>query len=198
MRIAALFVAVAAGLPPASYAAIYTCTDSQGRTVFRDAPCPRGERVAEARAGARSAVDGSSTASQASLDRSRVQRMLARLDRAMARRDAQGVVALLADDAKVRWTAADGKAGRALDRDAYAAYLREVFARSDYVYARKDARISLSKRAPKATVTRTLREGVIVDGRLKVMQVRERLTIEPDGRKLVIRSLRKSARPESG
>jgi hypothetical protein len=198
MRIAALFVAVAAGLPPASHAAIYTCTDSQGRTVFRDAPCARGERVTEARTGRRSSIDGAAREPPATLDRSRVQRVLARLDRAMTRRDAQGVMALLADDAKVRWVAADRKAGRALDRDAYAAYLRRLFARPDYVYQRKDARIALSKRGPKATVTRTLREGVMLDGRLEVAEVRERLTIEPEGRKLVIRSLRKSARPESG
>ena len=197
MRAVALFVAIAAGASPAAFAAIYSCTDAQGRTVFRDAPCPRGERLTEQTAQTRSAVDEPSFAAPA-LDRSQVQRVLARLDRAMTRRDAKSVVALLAENAKVQWVAADRKAGPVLDRDAYAGYLREVFARQDYIYVRKDARISLSKRQPRATVTRTLREGVMVGGRLQVAEVKERLTIEPSGRKLVIRALRKSARPASG
>ena len=64
---------------------------------------------------------------------------------------------------------------------------------ADYVYQRKSERVTLAKRKARATVTRSLREAVLVNGRLQVAEVDERLTIEPDGRKLVVRLVKKTA-----
>lgn len=199
MRAAALLVVAAAGLMPECFAAIYTCTDAQGRTLFQDVPCGTTRRSTEVRVAKQ---PGSSTAKESSaeqpLERSRVQSVLKRLDQAMTKRDAKAVVALLAEDVEVRWVFAKGRAGEpVLDRSAYADYLREVFASSDYVYQRKSERVTLAKRKARATVTRSLREAVLVNGRLQVADIDERLTIEPDGRKLVVRSVKKTAALES-
>lgn len=198
MRAAALLVVAAAGLAPESFAAIYTCTDAQGHTVFRDVPCRDAGRPTEIRTKrTRSGTEEEPAAEQA-LERARVQAVLKRLHQAMIKRDAKAVVALLAEDAQVQWVLAQGKAGDpALDRSGYADYLRVVFGRPDYIYERKSERVSLSKRKARATVTRSLREGVLVNGRLRVADVDERLTIEPDGRRLVVRSVKKTARIEA-
>jgi hypothetical protein len=195
VRTAALLLVAAAGLTPESFAAIYTCTDTQGRTLFQDVPCGTVRRSTEIHAAKQ---PGSGTAKESSseqpLERSRVQSVLKRLDQAMTKRDAKAVVALLAQDAKVRWVFAKGKPGKPLlDRSAYANYLREVFGRADYVYQRKSEQVTLAKRKARAIVTRSLREAVLVNGRLEVAEVDERLTIEPDGRKLVVRLVKKTA-----
>jgi len=201
MRAAALLAVAVVGSSPAAFAAIYTCTDAQGRTVFRDSACAPGERGArspEARAsrGSGAAIERES-ASDAPIDRKQVARILERLDRAMARRNARAVSALLSADVQVHWQLpGQVPAKRAMDRDGYAEYLRQVFARSDYVYASETARVSFSKRKPRATATRTLREAVLVDGRLHVVQVREKVTVEGDGRELIVRALRKEAQLE--
>jgi hypothetical protein len=49
----------------------------------------------------------------------------------------------------------------------------------------------LSKTKPRATVTRTIRETAWVNGRVAVVETKERLTIEPHGRGLRILALRK-------
>jgi hypothetical protein len=190
-----LLVVAAAGLAPESFAAIYTCTDAQGRTVFQDVPCGAARSPSDIRAGKqpRSSTAKAPSAEQP-LERSRVQGVLKRLHQAMTKRDAKGVVALLAEDVEVQWVFAKGRAGEpVLDRGGYADYLREVFGRSDYVYERKSERVALAKRKARATVTRSLREAVLVNGRLRVADVDERLTIELDGRRLVVRSVRKTA-----
>jgi hypothetical protein len=192
-----LLVAAAAGLAPDCWGEVYTCTDAQGGTVFQDIPCGSARRppagVSISSKQSRSAAAAKDAAEQP-LERSRVQSVLKRLHQAMSKRDAKAVVALLADDAQVQWVFAKGQPGESpLDRDGYAGYLREVFGRSGYVYERKSERVTLAKRKPRATVTRTLRESVLVNGRLQVAEVDERLTIEPDGRKLVVRSVRKTA-----
>jgi len=201
VRAAVWLVVATAGLVPASWAEVYTCTDAHGRTVFQDYPCgkvrpPPGE-LSIRKSSPSSAESGA--ASGQTLERSQVQSVLKRLHQAMTKRDAKAVVALLADDAEVQWVFAKGRPGEpALDRRAYADYLREMFGRSDYVYERKSERVALAKRKPRATVTRSLRESVLVKGRLQVADVDERLTIEPDGRKLLVRSVRKTAVLEGG
>jgi len=201
MRAAVLFVVAAAGLAPECWAEVYTCTDAHGRTVFQDLPCgkvlPPSGAVHLGKSSRSSAA--SAAGAEAPLQRSQVQKVLKRLDQAMIKRDAKAVVALLAEDAEVEWVFAKGSAGEpALDRRAYADYLRQMFGRSDYVYERKGERVSLAKRKARATVTRSLRESLLVKGRLQVADVDERLTIEPDGRKLVVRSVRKTAVFERG
>lgn len=197
MRAAALLVVAAAGLSPASFAAIYTCTDAEGRTVFRDVPCgavktTRAEQPAAPRT--RSKARKETGPSGPALERAKVQGVTKRLQQAMTKRDAKAVVGLLAKDAKVQWVYGKDKArDPALDRSGYADYLRHVFGRPDYVYQVKSERISLSKRKPRATVTRTVLEAVMVNGRLQMAEVAERLVIEPDGRRLVVRSLTKTA-----
>ena len=100
----------------------------------------------------------------------------------------------MAEDVEVEWVFAKGRPGEpALDRSGYAEYLSKVFGRPDYVYERKSERVTLAKRKARATVTRSLREAVLVSGRLQVVDVDERLTIEPDGRRLVVRTVRKTA-----
>jgi hypothetical protein len=190
-----LLVVAATGLAPESFAAIYTCTDAQGHTVFQDVPCGAARRSTDIHI---SKQPRSSTpkepAAEPPLERSRVQGVLKRLHQAMTKRNAKGVVALLAEDAEVQWVFAKGQPGEpALDRGGYAQYLREVFGHPDYVYERKSERITLAKRKARATVTRSLREAVLVNGRLQVADVDERLTIETDGRRLVVRSVRKTA-----
>jgi len=199
MRAAALLVVAAAGLSPASFAAIYTCTDAEGRTVFRDVPCRDAEsrRETPAAAKTRSKKRKETAASGPALERSKVQGVAKRLHRAMTKRDVKAVLGVLAKDARVQWVyGKDRPRDPALDRSAYADYLRNVFGRPDYVYQFKRERISLSKRKPRATVTRTVLEAVMVKGRLQVVEVAERLVIEPDGRRLVVRSLTKTARLE--
>ncbi len=195
MRAAALLVVAATGLASESVAAIYTCTDPQGRTVFQDVPCGATRRPADIRVGKQPRSSAAKEpAAEQPLERSRVQGVLKRLHQAMTKRDAKAVVALLAEDVEVQWVFAKGQPGEpTLDRGGYAHYLREMFGRSDYVYERKSERIALAKRKPRATVTRRLRETVLVKGRLQVAEVDERLTIEPDGRRLVVRSVRKTA-----
>jgi hypothetical protein len=197
VRAAALLVVAAAGLSPASFAAIYTCTDAQGRTVFRDVPCGAAENRSKLPSATRTRSKSREdpAAGGPALDRSKVQSVAKRLHNAMTKRDAKAVLGLLAKDARVQWVLAKDKPrGPALDRAGYGDYLRDVFGRPDYVYQFKSERISLSKRKARATLTRTLREAVLVNGRLQVAEVSERLTIEPDGRRLVVRSLTKTAR----
>lgn len=202
MRAAALLALAIVGLPPASVAAIHTCIDAQGRTVFRDSACPRGERAgsptpAKATKGSRPPPKRDTArepAQAAEIDRRQVERILDRLDKAMAKRNAKAVTALLSGDAQVQWQLpGQVPPQRAMDRAAYAEYLRQVFARADYVYQSESARVSLSKRKARATATRTLREAVLVNGRLQMAEVREKITLEPDGRKLMVRSLRREA-----
>jgi hypothetical protein len=195
VRTAALLLVAATGLTPESFAAIYTCTDAQGRTLFQDFPCGTVRRSTEIRVGKQpSSATAQESPAEQPLERSRVQSVLKRLDQAMTKRDAKAVVALLAEDAEVRWVFAKGRPGEpVLDRGGYANYLRDVFGRPDYVYQRKSERVTLAKRKARATVTRSLREAVLVNGRLQVAEVDERLTIEPDGRKLVVRLVKKTA-----
>ena len=207
MRAAALLAVALAGPWPASFAAIYTCNDEQGRIVFRDSACPRGERGTSAPAdprldgravgapSSRTAGDESAPADASTLARKQVTRILDRLDRAMARRNAKAVAALLAADARVHWQVqGDASAKRAMGRADYADYLRQAFALEDYSYQSESARVSLSKREPRATATRTLRETVLVDGRLHTAQVREKIIIEADGRAIVVTTLRREAK----
>jgi hypothetical protein len=193
VRAAALLVVAAAGLAPEGFAAVYTCTDAQGRTVFQDVPCGKARAPVDMTK-PRRGTQKEESASQEPLERKRVESVLKRLHQAMTKRDAKAVVALLAEDVEVEWVFSKGQRGEpALDRGAYAEYLRKVFGHPDYVYERKSERVSLAKRKPRATVTRTLREAVLVNDRLQIADVSERLTIEPDGRRLVVRSVRKTA-----
>jgi hypothetical protein len=196
VRAAVLFFVATAGLAPECSAEVFTCTDAHGRTVFQDIPCgtvrrpPAEVRIGKS-SGSSAAIDG---AAKQPLERSQVQGVLRRLHQAMTKRDTKAVVALLAGDVEVQWVFTKGQPGEpALDRSAYADYLRQVFGRPDYVYERKSERMALAKRNARATVTRSLRESVLVKGRLQVADVDERLTIEPDGRKLVVRAVRKTA-----
>ncbi len=195
MHAAALLVVVAAaGLVPEAYAAVYTCTDAQGQTVFQDAPCGKARAPVDLTKPRRGTQKKEESASQEPLERKRVESVLKRLHQAMTKRDAKAVVALLAEDVEVEWVFSKGQRGEpALDRGAYAEYLRKVFGRPDYVYERRSERVTLAKRKPRATVTRVLRETVLVGDRLQIADVDERLTIEPDGRRLVVRSVRKTA-----
>ena len=195
MRAAALLVVAAAGLAPESFAAIYTCTDAQGHTVFRDVPCrdaaaadrnPRTKRTALRhrrgacrRAGAGAlARAGRAEAAAPGHDQARCQGR-----RRSAGRGCPGAVG-----------AGAGEGRRASPGSQRLCRLSADGIRPpDYVYERKSERVSLPKRKARATVTRSLREAVLVNGRLQVADVDERLTIEPDGRRLVVRSVRKTA-----
>jgi len=198
MRAAALLAMALAVCAPVSFAGIFTCTDEQGRTVFRDAACPRGERGTAPQADSR---DGRASTRErgsgdgSTIERKQVTRVLDRLDNAMARRSAKAVAALLARDAQVHWQVQDGAAQkRVMDRAAYADYLRRAFALKDYSYKSESARVSISKREPRATATRTLREMVLIDGRLRMAQVREKVTLEADGGEIAVLALRREAR----
>jgi hypothetical protein len=198
MRAAALLLVVAAGVSPAALAAVYTCTEADGRTVFRDSPCSRSERRAEvseapaAQPAARKRKDaGAPPGGAPALDRSKVERLIARLDAAMTKRDAKAVVGLLAQEAIVEVPGGDAGTRTALDKGGYSTYLGRVFGASSYVYRAAPARTSLSKTKPRATVTRTIRETAWVNGRVAVVETKERLTIEPHGRGLRILALRK-------
>lgn len=195
MRAAALLVVAAAGLAPDAFAAVYTCTDAEGRTVFQDVPCGKSRVPGDVRVSKpASSKQAQEARPEEPLERKRVESVLKRLHQAMTKRDAKAVVALLAEDVEVVWVFAKGQPGEpTLDRGAYAEYLRKVFGHPDYVYERKSERITLAKRKPRATVTRTLRETVLLNDRLQVAEVDERLTIELDGRRLVVRSVRKTA-----
>ena len=85
------------------------------------------------------------------------------------------------------------KAADPMDAKAFARYLTEAFARPGYVYQARPMRVSLSKSKPRATVTRAVRESVVVAGSVVVTDLHERLTVERDGRRLLIRKLRKAA-----
>ncbi|HXV08862.1 MAG TPA: DUF4124 domain-containing protein, partial [Burkholderiales bacterium] len=166
MRTSAMLAVVAlAGLPAQARADVYTCTDAQGRMVFRDTPCPGGERAGERRdagaadPGARAQRRGKRAAAGAPLEREQVERLVARFDKAMSKRDAKAVTALLAKDATVQIAGKDGAGREPMQPKAYARYLAEAFARAGYVYEPRTARISLSKSKPRATVTRVVREG---------------------------------------
>jgi hypothetical protein len=197
MRTVALLVLAAAGFAPASFAAVYTCTDTDGRTVFRDLPCPRGERRVEVNEATSEPSFPKKKKKEARgeqpLERAQVERVVARLDLAMGKRDTKAVMALLAKEAVVELQAGvETDAG--LDRVGYQSYLVRVFAAPDYVYRATPARISLSKSKPRANVTRTIRESMLVNGQPEVVEVKERLTIEPQSRGLRIRQLRKVVR----
>ncbi len=193
-----LAVMALAGLPAQAMAAVYTCTDAEGRMVFRDTPCAAAERRGERRdaaadPGAGVQRRGKRAASGAPLDREQVERLVARFDKAMGKRDAKAVTALLAKDATVQIASKDGAGAEPMPRKAYARYLAEAFARAGYLYEPRTARISLSKSKPRATVTRVVREGALVGGRLVAVEMRERLTVQQDGRRLVIRKLHRKA-----
>jgi hypothetical protein len=198
MRVAALLVVAATGLAPDSFAAVYTCTDAQGRTIFQDLPCGAARRPAASQAGGQPRSSTAARTTEQALERSQVEAVLKKLHQAMTRRDAKAVIALLAKDAEVQWVFGKGKPrAPALDREAYGDYLRNVFEAPDYVYQRKSERLTLSKSKPRATVTRVLREAVLVDGRLQIADVDERLTIERDGRRLVLSSIRKTVQQKA-
>jgi hypothetical protein len=190
-----LAVMALVGLPAQAMAAVYTCTDAEGRMVFRDTPCTAGERrdAATADSGAGTQRRGKRAASDAQLDREQVERLVARFDKAMGKRDAKAVTALLAKDATVQIAGQGGAGIEPMLPKAYARYLAEAFARAGYLYEPRAARISLSKSKPRATVTRVVREGALVGGRLVAVEMRERLTVQQDGRRLVIRKLHRKA-----
>jgi hypothetical protein len=190
MRNAVMLVVAIAGPPIDAVAGIYTCTDAEGRTVFRDSPCPRGERAgAVETAPSRAKAKEAPAPAAAPLDRKQVERLLGRLDKAMVKRNPKAVAALLAKDAVVELPSAADP----MDAKAFARYLTEAFARPGYVYRAQPPRISLSKGKPRATVTRAVRETVLVAGSVVVKDLQERLTVERDGRRLLIRKLRKAA-----
>jgi hypothetical protein len=197
MRSAVMLVVAIAGLPMEAVAGIYTCTDAEGRTVFRDAPCPRGERAGAAE-GARPKGKEKPAAAGAPLDRKQVERLVGRLDKAMSKRSPKAVTALLAKDAVVEVHSGAGRAADPMDTKAFARYLTAAFARPGYVYRAQPPRISLSKSKPRATVTRAVREAVLVAGSVVVTDLHERLTVERDGRRLLIRKLRKAAPAAEG
>jgi hypothetical protein len=170
--------------------------------VFRDSPCPRGERhgaLTESATGTTAPRKPKRTidaAAAPALDRSKVERLIARLDGAMAKRDAKAVLALLAQEAVVEVPA--GGAGTALDKSGYADYLNRVFGASGYVYRAAPARTSVSKNKPRASVTRKTRETAWVNGRVAVVEMKERLTVESQGRGLRILALRKEMQAPAG
>lgn len=193
MRNAVMLLVAVAGMPMDAAAGIYTCTDAEGRVVFRDAPCGRGERTGAAgEARPRAKAKEKPAADGALLDRKQVERLVARLDKAMRTRDPKAVTALLAKDAVVELRGAGAKAADPMDAKAFARYLTEAFARPGYVYQARPMRVSLSKSKPRATVTRAVRESVVVAGSVVVTDLHERLTVERDGRRLLIRKLRKA------
>jgi ketosteroid isomerase-like protein len=117
---------------------------------------------------------------------------VARLDKAMAKRDPKAVTALLAKDAVIEVHGTGAGKPAAMDRAGFAAYLGTAFAKANYVYEVQSARISLSKDKPRATVTRTVREAVASGDRTVVTELRERLNVEHDGRRALIRKLHKA------
>jgi Domain of unknown function (DUF4124) len=194
MRAASLLVLAIAGFPAGALGAVYTCTDADGRTVFRDTPCPRGERMERPAATQKAAKSkrSSTTSLDAPLDRKQVDRVVAAFDKAMRKRDPKAVTALLAKDAEVEMRASGSGEGTPMTRKEFAAYLAAAFAHPRYVYEAQSPRVSLSKKQPSATVNRTVREAVLVGGNAIVTDLRERLTVERDGKRLVIRKLRKA------
>jgi hypothetical protein len=137
-------------------------------------------------------------ATGAPLDRKQVERLVGRLDKAMSKRSPKAVTALLAKDAVVEVHSGAGSAADPMDTKAFARYLTAAFARPGYVYRAQPPRISLSKSKPRATVTRAVRETVLVAGSVVVTDLHERLTVERDGRRLLIRKLRKAAPAAEG
>lgn len=198
MRAAAMFLFAIAGAPAVALGDIYTCTDAAGRTVFRDAPCRSGEQF-----DASTALDSENEAApktkrrkapgEAALNREQVERLVARLDKAMSKRDPKAVTALLAKDAVVEVQSTTAGKPAPMDRAAFSTYLSTAFARPDYVYEVQPARISMSKDKPRATVTRVVREAVPAAGQSSavVKEWRERLNVEHDGRRALIHKLRK-------
>jgi hypothetical protein len=170
--------------------------------VFRDAPCGRGERrvqsapaiEAEQPASRRPKSTTSAPAAPA-VNRSKVERLVARLDAAMAKRDAKAVLALLTRDAVVEVPGDGAGVHRQLDKGGYATYLGRVFGTAGYVYRAAPSRTAVSKTKPQASVTRSVRESALVNGRVAVLEVKERLTVEPQGRGLRILALRKEIQP---
>jgi hypothetical protein len=192
MRSAAALVAAMVGFSPAAMAAIYTCTDSEGRTVFRDAPCTRGEqREAATRAAPRRDAARDKPAA-APLERKEVERLVARLDKAIAKRDQKAVTSLFSRNAVVEVDLGGGRMTDPMRVDAFGRYLGGAFAKPGYVHHPAPARISISKGKPRATITRTVREAVYVEGGRKEVELRERLTVERDGQRLRISKLRKT------
>jgi hypothetical protein len=194
MRGASLLVLAVAGLPAGALGDVYTCADAEGRMVFRDTPCQRGERTGPPD-GAEAAVGKSKAGSvspDAPLERKQVERLVARLDKAMGKRDAKAVTGLLAKDAVVEVNGAGIAKLAPMDRKTFSSYLANAFARTDYVYRAKPGRISISKSKPRATVSRPIREAVIVGDTVVVSELTERLTVERDGRRVLIRKLTKS------
>ncbi|MGH6691782.1 MAG: DUF4124 domain-containing protein, partial [Gammaproteobacteria bacterium] len=161
-----LAVVVLAGVPAHAMADVYTCRDAEGRMVFRDTPCAAaGERRDAAIADPGGAQRRSKRAAAgALLDREQVERLVVRFDKAMGKRDAKAVTALLAKDAVVEVAGEGGRRTESMQPKAYARYLAMAFARPGYHYEPRTARISLSKSKPRATVTRVVREGALVGG----------------------------------
>jgi ketosteroid isomerase-like protein len=194
-----LAVVALAGVPAHAMADVYTCTDAEGRMVFRDTPCPGDERhgarrdAAIADPGAGTQRRGKRAAVGAPLDREQVERLVMRFDKAMSKRDAKAVTALLAEDAVVEVAGESGRRTEAMPPKAYARHLADAFARPGYRYEPRAPRISLSKSKPRATVTRVVREGALVGDSVVAVEMRERLTVQQDGRRLLIRKLHRKA-----
>jgi hypothetical protein len=192
MRSAAALIVAMVGLPPGAVAGIYTCTDPDGRTVFRDAPCASGEHAGARTQAAEPRTRKREKATEGPLERKQVERLVARLDKALASRDEKAVMALLGRDATVEVVPGPGKPIDPMRADVFRNHLARAFSQPGYVYRAQPARISLSKSKPRATVTRSVRNSWIVDGVVREVDFRERLTVERDGRRLVISKLRKA------
>jgi hypothetical protein len=197
MRSAAALIVAMVGLPPAAVAGIYTCTDADGRTVFRDAPCPRGERADAWTEPAEPRPRKREKAVAEPLERKQVERLVTRLDKALGSRDEKAVMALLARDAKVEIMPGPGKPIDPMRADVFRNHLAKAFSHPAYVYRAQPARISLSKTKARATVTRSVRKSWPVDGLVRTVDFRERLTVERDGRRLVISRIRQEP-PQGG
>jgi ketosteroid isomerase-like protein len=190
-----LAVVALAVVPAHATADVYTCRDAEGRMVFRDAPCAAGERrgAGAADSGAGTQRRSQRAAAGAPLDREQVERLVVRFDKAMSKRDAKAVAALLAKDAVVEVAGEGARRSEPMQPKAYARHLADRFARPGYLYEPSTARISLSKSKPRATVTRVVREGALVGGSVVAVEMRERLTVQQDGRRLLIRKLHRKA-----
>jgi hypothetical protein len=176
---------------PALSAAIYTCVDAQGQTMFRDVPCRSGEsraRAAKAPRGSRAtAVE---TEAGQGPSREQVERLLAEMDKGFERRNARRVAALLARDAAVEFEVkgAGEPQEMTLSKAQFAEYLQKAFEKGvPGPSPREKTRISISKRLPRATVTFLTLDTLHLQGRAVKGQMRTKLTVEMQRGRPVIR-----------
>ena len=189
----------------AAHARMYSCKDSSGTVVLRDAPCKSGEKdldgASPVRPYASSVAQGRAQGTKP-INVDQVQGMLDGMDAARRRGDVAAILNYLVPDAVIEaeYQLPQGMRFRRFNKNEYAAYLRSAAAEAPD-FQREHTQIVLAPGQDQAEVASTVRETVRIDGLPLKGVTRSKALVEiRDGRAQItmIRTVTKAQPPRVG